>query len=129
MAGSWVKQDTYADLGLLVERRWAKQSEWLEIVATANQPHSVILYAKRTIQSRYTLRFVCMMYVNKKLELEYKGKRQAIEFDTWLQMCVDFARITRQPYSELLYNLRYLRENQPSWAKGLTIPDYKENDE
>jgi hypothetical protein len=129
MAGSWHKTDTYADLGILVERRWAKQSEWVEIVPTANQRNHVILYAKRTMQNRYTLRFICSLYVNKKLELEYKGKRQAIEFDTWLQMCVDFARITRQPYSELLYNLRYLRDHEPTWEKGLLVPDYEENDE
>lgn len=129
MAGSWHKTDTYADLGILVERRWAKQSEWVEIVPTANQRNHVILYAKRTMQNRYTLRFICSLYVNKKLELEYKGKRQAIEFDTWLQMCVDFARITRQPYSELLYNLRYLREHEPTWEKGLIVPDYEVNDE
>jgi hypothetical protein len=129
MAGSWHKTDTYADLGILVERRWAKQSEWVEIVPTANQRNHVILYAKRTMQNRYTLRFICSLYVNKKLELEYKGKRQAIEFDTWLQMCVDFARITRQPYSELLYNLRYLREHEPTWEKGLIVPDYENNDE
>jgi hypothetical protein len=129
MAGSWHKTATYADLGLLVERRWAKQSEWVEVVPTANQPVHIVLYAKRTMQNRYTLRFICSLYVNKKLELEYKGKRQAIEFDTWLQMCVDFARITRQPYSEMLYNVRYIRDHQPSWEKGLLVPDYEENDE
>jgi len=121
---SWHKQEVYVGNGILVDRRWAKQSEWVEIKPTANQPTSIQIYAKRTLQKRYSLRFIAAMYVNKSLQLQLQSVRQNIEFDYWLDMCVKFAHDTQQPYEDLLYNLNYLRASEPTWEKGLTMPAY-----
>jgi len=125
----WFKGEIYAGNGILVDRRWANQSEWVEIKPTANQPVNVQIYARRTKASRYTLRFIAAMVVDKKLQIELKSRRQNIDFDYWLDMCIKFAHDTQQPYTDLLYNLAHLRANETTWVKGLKMPFYYQGEE